>query len=159
MKKRPTVALEFSSKFLTLISMSKVEVRSRKMLCGDKGVGFMIRNRGAGSIVRKTLPWLSLNNFLLFMLQFITSSIYKLNLDRNADDIPSSLHWPIFLCPFLYGVESDTLSPQVKKRHSVVRAALCIQICTHSCMHVQCKQHMQASPINENFFSLGMWKN
>ena len=74
-EKRPTVALEFSSKFLTLVSMSKVGVRSRKMLGGDKGVGFMIGNRGAGSIVRKTLSWLSLNNFLLFMLQFITNSI------------------------------------------------------------------------------------
>ena len=45
----------------------------------------------------------------------------------------------------LYGEESGTLSPQVKKWHSAFRATFSIKICTYSCMHVQYKQHMQAS--------------
>ena len=51
----------------------------------------------------------------------------------------------------LYGEESGTLSPQVKKWHSAFRATFSIKICTYSCMHVQYKQHMQASPIKKPY--------
>ena len=40
------------------------------------------------------------------------------------------------------------LPPQVRKKHSAFRAAYSKQTCTHSCIHVQCRQHMQASPVN-----------
>ena len=46
---------------------------------------------------------------------------------------------------WLYGVESAKLSPQVKKKTFSIHSCISIQICTHSYMHVQCKQHMQVS--------------
>ena len=44
--------------------------------------------------------------------------------------------------------ENMKKSKSVLEKHSAFRAAYSTQTCTDSCMHVQCKQHMQASPVN-----------
>ena len=53
--------------------------------------------------------------------------------------------------PYL-GVDRATLSPQVKKRHSSLRAAFSINLCTHSCKHVQCRLRGQVKFVRQITF-------